>query len=87
MTSAERSFLLKRALLRALADCAGFPALDTAIREAALIKIDYLRPTTAELDAQFAAIDTERLAVALETPRGRKLQLTDAGSLWLAANQ
>ncbi len=86
MTAADRKFLIKRALLRALQDCAGYPALETAVREAAEIKIDFARPTVAEFDEQLRAIETDRLVVALPGERGRKLKLTEAGALWLAEN-
>lgn len=86
MTTAERTFLIKRALLRALADCGSYAVTESALVEAAAIKIDHLRATTAEIDAQLRAIDADRLCVALPTERGRKYKLTDAGALWLAEN-
>lgn len=86
MNAADRKFLIKRALLRALDDCAGFPATETAVREAAGIKVDYLRATVAETDAALAEIETDRLATALPSERGRKFSLTDAGRHWLAQN-
>ncbi len=86
MTPPDRRFLIKRALLRALADSRGYPLLDSALRDAAEIKVDFLRPTMAEIDEQLRIIETERLAVAVESERGRKFQLTDAGTLWLASH-
>ena len=84
MTPAERNFLIKRAVLRALADCGTYAVLEGALVEAALIKVDHLRPTTAEIDDQLRAIDSARLCVALPTERGRKYKITAAGLLWLA---
>ena len=86
MTATDRTFLIKRALLRVLADCLGYAVTESALREACSIKIDFLRATTAEVDAQLRAIDAERLAVSLPTERGLKFKLTDAGQLWLAEN-
>lgn len=86
MTATERSFLIKRALLRALADCQGYAATESAVREACSIKIDFLRPTTAEIDAQLRTIDAERLAVSRPSERGTKYTITDNGQLWLDAN-
>lgn len=86
MTAAERIFQLKRAVMRSLADCAGYPVREELIREQAAIKSEYLQPTTAELDMVLNHVDAERLSVALPTERGRKLQITDAGRLWLAQN-
>lgn len=83
MSDADRPFFLKRALLRALADCRSYPVLEAALLEAAKIKVDFLRPTTAEFDATLRAIDLARLAVTYESERGRILKLTDAGTLWL----
>jgi hypothetical protein len=82
----ERGFMIKRALLRALAECGIYALPESALIESVSIKIDHLRPTTAEIDAQLKASDTERLCVSTNTERGRKYQITDAGSLWLAAN-
>lgn len=84
MTPADRAFLIKRAVLRALEDCGDFPVTEAALREHVTIKIDHLRPTTAELDAVFRSLDTLRLVVALPSERGPKFRLTDAGRLWLA---
>ncbi len=84
MTATERTFLLKRAVLRALADCRGFAVLETALHEAVAIKVDHLQPSTAEIDAALRTVDTERLSVGIPTERGRKVKLTDAGNLWLA---
>jgi len=86
MNAPERTFLLKRALIQSLADCGSYPVREESLRDQATLKVDFLQPTTAELDAALRTIDTERLTVALPTERGRKLQLTDAGRLWLAAN-
>ena len=87
MTPAERTYQLKRAVLRALDDCGGYVVREEVVRDQAALKVDYLAPTTAELDAALRTIDEERLAVALPTERGRKLGLTDAGRLWLAQNR
>lgn len=84
MSPGDRSFLLKRAVLRALEDCGEFPIGETALREAAALKVDHLRPTVAELAASFFAVEQAQLAVALTTERGRKYRLTDSGRLWLA---
>lgn len=85
--STDRKFLLKRALLATLLDADGYPLREEALREHAQIKVDYLRLTTAEIDAAVREIDTARLATSLPTERGRKFQITDAGKLWLAENQ
>ncbi len=87
MTGTERLFQIKRAVLRALADCSGFAVREEVIREQTLLKIDFLQPTTAELDMVLNNVDADRLSVALPSERGRKLQITDAGRLWLAQNQ
>lgn len=86
MTAAKRTYLIKRALLRTLHDCGGFPVTEETLRDQASIKLDFLQPTTAELDAGLGTIDTERLSVALPSEAGRKFKLTDAGRLWLAEN-
>jgi len=86
MNAAKRTYLIKRALLRTLAECGDYPVIEEAVREQAEIKLDFLQPTTGELDAGLKDIDANRLASALPTERGRKLQLTDAGRHWLAQN-
>jgi|GEM_PF-5865211 len=86
MSPGDRAFLIKRALLRSLADCQGYPVLELPLRESCEVKIDYLQPTTAEIDAAIRAIDIDRLCVAVKTERGRKFDMTDAGRLWLAQN-
>lgn len=86
MNPTDRKFLLKRALLRALADCGRFPVTGPALREAASVKVDFLDPTVAECDAAMAEIEAERLATALPSERGNKFSLTDSGRHWLAQN-
>ena len=86
MTTTERTFTIKRALLQILADCGNFAVREDSLRDNLSLRLDYLSPTTAEIDAGLRAIDIERLAVALPSERGRKLKLTDAGRLWLAEN-
>lgn len=86
MTPAERAFTIKRALLRVLSDCLGYAVLEQAVRDAAELKIDHLKPTVAEFDAQLRTIETERLAVVVNCERGRKYKLTDTGTAWLAEN-
>lgn len=84
MNATERHFQLKRAALRSLADCGGYPVREESIHEQTSLKADFLQPSTAELDAVMRELDAERLSVALPTESGRKLKLTDAGRLWLA---
>lgn len=86
MNATDRTFFIKHAFLRALQDCGAYPVREETLREQAVLKVDYLQPTTAEMDAVLRTIDADRLAVALPSERGRKLKLTDAGRLWLAEN-
>jgi hypothetical protein len=86
MNATERAWVIKRALLRALDECGKYAVPESALVESALIKIDHLSPTTAEIDAQLRVIGTERLSVSLPSERGTKWQINDAGRLWLAAN-
>jgi hypothetical protein len=86
MTDAERRFFIKRALMRTLEDCGNYAATDSAVRASVGIKIDHLSPTTAEIDEQLRVIDRDRLAVSLQSERGPKYKITDAGRLWLAEN-
>ncbi len=86
MTPIERKFHLRRAALKSLDDCGGYPCPETALRESVAIKADHLAPTVAELDAVLAALQADRLATALPSERGNKWSLTDAGRHWLAQN-
>lgn len=86
MSPAERAFSIKRALMQSLADCGSFAVTELALREQAAIKIDHLRPTVAEIDGIMKRIEQDRLFVALPSERGVKMQITDAGLLWLAAH-
>ncbi len=82
----ERNFFLKRALLHSLADCAGYPVIESALLASAAIKADHLRPTTAELSEQLRSIDTEKLATGVNTERGRMWKLSVSGQMWIAEN-
>jgi len=86
MNATERTFFLKRAVLRALDECRGYAVPESALRESVGIKVDHLAPSTAEIDAALRTADAERLSVAIPSERGPKLKLTDAGRLWLAEN-
>lgn len=86
MNATDRTFFLKRAVLRALDECSGYAVPESALRESVAIKVDHLAPSTDEIDAALRTVDTERLSVAIPSERGPKLKLTDAGRLWLAEN-
>ena len=82
----HRQTRIRRAILTALSAVpAGYLLPDDLLRiEAAR----YLqpRPTTAELDAEIGAADTERLVVGIPGEEVIKWKLSDAGRAWLAEN-
>jgi DNA-binding PadR family transcriptional regulator len=86
VNTTERTFFIKRALLLALEECGEKPVQESALRMSIEVKVDFLEPTTAEIDTVLRAIDRDRLCVSLPSERGPKYRLTDAGRLWLAEN-
>ena len=75
---------LRRGLLQALAAIPPGYLLpeDTLRADAARVVIP--RPTTAALDQELAALDSQRLIIGVDTEEGRKWRIADAGRAWLA---
>ena len=76
---------IRRALLLALEACGSWLLPDALLRGNASRQL-VPAPTTAELDAEIRAADTEHLMTGVQSETGAKWKLADAGRAWLAEN-
>lgn len=75
---------LRRGLLHALAAIPPSYLLPEDTLRADAARACVPRPTTAALDQELAALDSQRLIIGVDTEEGRKWCLADAGRAWLA---
>lgn len=76
---------IRRALLSALEACGTWLLPDALLRGNASRQL-VPPPTTAELDVEIRAADTEHLMTGVQAETGPKWKLADAGRAWLAEN-
>ena len=86
MSLSDRAYLMKRALLRTLAECGDYLLRESALFEQATLKVDFLDPTLSELKSALRAAEAAQLVLGIAAERDRKWKLTDAGRAWLAEN-
>ena len=80
----HRQFLIWRNILRQLRQADGMLCL----AEHLLTDVEMATPrlTVTEFDDALAAVDRERLVTSVQSARGLKYKINDAGQAWLSEN-
>ena len=80
----DRQYLIRRNILRQLAAADGMLCL--AVHLHTDVEMATPRLTATEFDDALAALDRERLVTSVQSARGRKYKINDAGQAWLSEN-
>ena len=81
----KRQILIRINLLNSLAGADGLPVLMEYTQQEVAMATPKLLPT--EFDEAVRTAEQERLIDSLDSPRGKKSAINDAGRMWLTQNR